>query len=794
MKPLLRPRWSVVGSPLDGRTLGTAVVLLAMWSDGSRATAGSPEINPIAYWGGRIRDIDVVGDTAYIAQGSVLRILNIADPANIVDLSSFYVTAASGVRVRDGYAYVAAEYPQRFCVVNVSNPLQPTLAWNFSSTVQCSPVSPDCHPEQVLLYGNIAYVRGASGSRRFEAWDITDPTNVIFQGQVISPNNKKIVQAAQIVGDRLYVACDKYFHPSDPNANPNTGSVPFSFRVYDLSANPLAPTLLGAYYHPIKGPGNVYLWYDLAVAGDYAFVTARIQGANGDTREVWAFDVSNPQQSITLVDSMITPDGGSEDPDIEVAGAFAYVETGPGFGVRILDISNPAAMALAGSYLTHGSVSGMRIIANRAHLFDAGEGLIITDIATPVQPVRLGNYHSPAALREMVRVGDLLYVADVWNGFTILDVSDPAHPEVEGVYLDDTINQTGVDAWGIKVQNNLAYLGAGWSGLQVVDVSNPSNPTLVDGFGYATVHCRAVTLAGNTAYVSSNEGFRTLNITDPLNITQIGFAAQPNISSPTRTIEVNPQGIAFLSNAVGPCQRDIAINATNPANPFIIYQSETGPIPDLELSGDFLYLVCDSVSCPSPAGLYVRYVQNPAIQVPLAYIGPLDALGPDSARLMRAFALDLNSSGNRLYVAGQTGTWPADPEGLGWFSVYLFDVSEPTTTPVFLDRSPEFNAGWSSENGAGYDVLVDEPHVYLTASDPTAGWSNGDGLIVYHVDNLPGTPGDVNGDGAVNVLDLLAVISAWGPCAPPPANCAADLDGNGSVGIGDLLFVIAHWG
>lgn len=53
-------------------------------------------------------------------------------------------------------------------------------------------------------------------------------------------------------------------------------------------------------------------------------------------------------------------------------------------------------------------------------------------------------------------------------------------------------------------------------------------------------------------------------------------------------------------------------------------------------------------------------------------------------------------------------------------------------------------------------------------------------------------PGDVNGDGVVNVTDLLLVLDAWGPCADPD-DCPADLDGNGQVDVNDLLAVLAGW-
>jgi len=48
---------------------------------------------------------------------------------------------------------------------------------------------------------------------------------------------------------------------------------------------------------------------------------------------------------------------------------------------------------------------------------------------------------------------------------------------------------------------------------------------------------------------------------------------------------------------------------------------------------------------------------------------------------------------------------------------------------------------------------------------------------------------DIDGDGFVNVNDLLAVVSEWGS-----TNSDADIDGNGVVDTSDLLAVIGAWG
>jgi hypothetical protein len=52
---------------------------------------------------------------------------------------------------------------------------------------------------------------------------------------------------------------------------------------------------------------------------------------------------------------------------------------------------------------------------------------------------------------------------------------------------------------------------------------------------------------------------------------------------------------------------------------------------------------------------------------------------------------------------------------------------------------------------------------------------------------------DLDGDGKVNVSDLLVLLTAWGEC-PPDEFCHADLDYSGDVGTADLLTLLASWG
>jgi hypothetical protein len=70
----------------------------------------------------------------------------------------------------------------------------------------------------------------------------------------------------------------------------------------------------------------------------------------------------------------------------------------------------------------------------------------------------------------------------------------------------------------------------------------------------------------------------------------------------------------------------------------------------------------------------------------------------------------------------------------------------------------------------------------------------------WHIDNIQLTaefldcssfecPQDVNGDGDVNVTDLLAVVDQWGASGSP-----ADVNGDGIVNVSDLLAIVDSWG
>jgi hypothetical protein len=95
-----------------------------------------------------------------------------------------------------------------------------------------------------------------------------------------------------------------------------------------------------------------------------------------------------------------------------------------------------------------------------------------------------------------------------------------------------------------------------------------------------------------------------------------------------------------------------------------------------------------------------------------------------------------------------------------------------------------------------YDALGDcQPNDIPDACDILLGNSldaNGNGLPDEC--EKPTVPGDTNGDGVVNVDDLIAVVLGWGPCPAPPATCPADVNDSRTVDVDDLIMVILNWG
>ena len=135
----------------------------------------------------------------------------------------------------------------------------------------------------------------------------------------------------------------------------------------------------------------------------------------------------------------------------------------------------------------------------------------------------------------------------------------------------------------------------------------------------------------------------------------------------------------------------------------------------------------------------------------------------EAAKLLASDGDECDSAGSSVCLSGDTAVMAArndDDGGENSGSVYVF-------------------RGMDDCNGNGELDLCD-------IVDGTSLDEDGDGVP----DECQVCPADINGDGVVDVLDLLAVLEAWGETGAVPA----DITGDGVVDVLDLLEVLAAWG
>ena len=152
-------------------------------------------------------------------------------------------------------------------------------------------------------------------------------------------------------------------------------------------------------------------------------------------------------------------------------------------------------------------------------------------------------------------------------------------------------------------------------------------------------------------------------------------------------------------------------------------------------------------------------------------------------RLFTTMSLTL-SDGYALYV---TGVWE-DQQSHYWYPFWDANLGQPISHTAQRYQNieglyiREFTNGWAVYNRSGAAQSI-------TLPEEVTGVSSGESSTTHLLPDLDGemylkapNPADVNGDGRVNVLDLLQVANSLGESTPDP-------NGDGVVDILDLVFV-----
>ena len=168
---------------------------------------------------------------------------------------------------------------------------------------------------------------------------------------------------------------------------------------------------------------------------------------------------------------------------------------------------------------------------------------------------------------------------------------------------------------------------------------------------------------------------------------------------------------------------------------------------------------------------------------------------PNNQRWMRLFTtMNLTlSDGYVLYNIGWDRSKPDPPNHRHyWHSFWDANLGQPIgpTAQRYQEDIEglyirEFTNGWAVYNRSGQAQTISLP----SSATPVSDRVNNDASLIHLLPDLDGeiyiatrSFADVNGDGKVNVLDLVQVANGFGKAAPDP-------NGDGVVNVLDLVFV-----
>ncbi len=424
------------------------------------------------------------GNTAKTVEGR-LDIVDISNPLN-PSVAGNYSPAGitnnslTGVVIKGNYAYVT-EYHDGVYVVDVSNPAAP---FNVTSIIDRS--GGTFNANDVKIVGNYAYV-----SVRYQGFNIINITN---------PASISILK--KVVGNVSY-AEGIYPTPSHTYiADESRG-----FVIYN-TADILSPVFMVNVI--VIGGHNV-----VALKDNFMFIGAHNDG-------VWSVDISDPAspRESSFVPYIGTSgrveEMGLQDNYLYVAADWA--------GLNILDITdlaNPKIVVSSyGPSMDNLLVDGAYLYAG---WYNPERAVGVLDITDPKNPKEISKtlfnitYRSKFAKYGSKYLLDATLAGDL--GLHIIDVENKLLPAVVKTY------DAGVAYSDVAVNGDIAVALTGNS-IETINIADVNNPVLLDKETYqGTWTPYAIDIYDNVAYVAGGSrtgGLKAFNISNPANITLIG--------------------------------------------------------------------------------------------------------------------------------------------------------------------------------------------------------------------------------------------------------------------------------
>ena len=194
-------------------------------------------------------------------------------------------------------------------------------------------------------------------------------------------------------------------------------------------------------------------------------------------------------------------------------------DTNPTGGLYIFNISDPTHPSQL-SHFYDGGRSHQMVFFNDSILLIADNtgGLEIFDVSNLTNPIKIGNYVGANYINGLAIRNTTAFATSFTDGVIVIDFSNFTFP-VEISRFPMTYKQP------IILDNDVAFV-SGLNDLSVLDISNVSSISEIKSYDYEIsdffINSSTALVTCSGSLLSEAQGFKILNISNPLNITEVG--------------------------------------------------------------------------------------------------------------------------------------------------------------------------------------------------------------------------------------------------------------------------------
>ena len=561
----------------------------------------------------------------------------------------------------------------------------------------------------------------------------------------------------------------------------------------DIS-DPVNPLYLGN----LPSAGSSSLWRDIKVDGNYAYIVSEASGHGMQIFDLTKLrNVVNPPVTFTE-DALYSGWGNAHNIVINEASDRAYgvgTNTFSG-GLHIVDISDPLNPVIMGDFASDGYTHDAQVVnyigpdatyAGNEIAFACNENSItVIDVTDPTDAVQLSRttYNSQYAHQGWLTEdhkyflsGDELDESNTGVNTTtfIWDVQDLDAPFLLGTFVSTT---PAIDH-NLYIKDNLCYQSNYRAGLRIANLDNIASGLMTevgffdlypssDGAGFNGTWSNYPYFASGVIAVSHiEEGLFLLSLSG--SISDLGCTDPNACNYDPDAIEDN--GLCAEDDVCGVCGGDgsscsgcIDPNACN-YNPGATIDDGSCILGGVEITFTIL-----TDNYPGETTWSIADANGSVVMTGGPYSSSATTYSSTVCVDNGCYDLTINDSfGDGICCAYGTGNYVITSQGETLASGGEFASTE--TVNFCIEGGEPDVPGCTNATACNFDATANID----------------DGSCEYESCVCQG---DVNGDGAITVADILLILSDFG-CT---TGCSADVDGDGSVTVSDVLVVLSLFG